>query len=1069
MLLTGSLAWTQPYVISTVAGGVGPPTPIAGVNAGVGAVSGIAVDGAGNVYFSSGLACVFKLDSKGTLTLFAGDCRPGYAGDGGPATSAQVFKPAGLATDSSGNVYIADAYPSDRIRKVSPSGIITTFAGSGISGYSGDGGPATSAAMEITGPPPNSSSLATDPSGNVYVAEWSSQRIRMISASTGIITTVAGNGKSGFSGDGGPATSAELRYPTGVAVDAQGNLYIADTENYRVRKVTSAGVITTVAGTGSSGAAGDGGAAVNATLDPYSIAIDTAGNLFITDTTNARVRKISTAGVITTVAGGGPGGSFSFGGDGGPATSANLNQPLSAAVDSAGNLYIADQNNFRVRKVSTTGTITTVAGNGTAFSGDGGPATSAQLYFSSGVAVDPAGNLYIGDTDNHRVRKVSASGVITTLAGNGSVPASTGGAPGPAPGAGGPATSAPLYSPIGVALDSAGNVYFSDYATDRVHKVSSAGIITTVAGNGTLGSSGDGGQAVNAQLGAPEGIALDSGGNLYIAETQTRKVRKVSPAGIISTVAGNGVQGYTGDGGPAVNAALNEPIFVAVDSNGGLYIADLFACVVRKVTPDGTISTFAGNGNCNPSAVGGDGGPATSASFAPYGIAVDAAGDLFIADDATVRIRMVSAASGIMSTIAGQSILDGFPGNCSGDGGIATQAQITSPQGVAVDLSGNVYFGDVLCNSVRKLTPEVASALTLIGNNQTGQVGWTLAYPLQVVVNGGAGVPVPGVTVNFAVTSGSGSLSASSAVTDNTGTVAVQLTLGATPGNIIVTATVAGLPPAQFTATAIAAPSNGNITCTLSSAPAITSLHSLDGWGGFPYFAPGGWIEIIGSNLGVDARTWATADFQGPNAPTSLDTTSVSIDGNAGFVEYVSGGQINVVAPADSNTGPVKVTVTTCAGTSAPATLPENAVAPGMLAPSIFFVPGNPPELVPDKQYLDALFTDGTFVGKSGLYPGLPFRPAQPGDLIIAYGIGFGPVTPGISPGVVVGQANSVPNVSISFGQTPAQVMFAGLVQGSIGLYQFNIIVPQVAAGDYQINVSVGGAAVPQTLYLTVQ
>jgi sugar lactone lactonase YvrE len=329
------------------------------------------------------------------------------------------------------------------------------------------------------------------------------------------------------------------------------------------------GTISTVAG----GSVGDGGPAVNAPVNtPSAAAVDSAGNLYIANTYNNRVRKVSTSGTITTVAGNGTPG---FSGDGGPATNASLASPTGVAVDAAGNLYIADAGNDRVRKVSASGTITTVAGTGTpGFSGDGGPATGAGLVYPSGVAVDAAGNLYIADTYNNRVRKVSASGTITTVAGNGTPGFS---------GDGGPATNASLASPSGVAVDAAGNLYIADPDNSRVRKVSTSGTITTVAGNGTPGFSGDGGPATNASLFNPSGVAVDAAGNLYIADTTNSRVRKVSTSGTITTVAGNGTPGFSGDGGPATNASLVYPSGVAVDAAGNLYIADSQNNRVRKV------------------------------------------------------------------------------------------------------------------------------------------------------------------------------------------------------------------------------------------------------------------------------------------------------------------------------------------------------------------------------------------------------------------------------------------------------------------------------------------------------
>ncbi|MGD0868295.1 MAG: hypothetical protein ABSB88_01995 [Bryobacteraceae bacterium] len=273
-LVNCAVGWAQPYYVATVAGGAAPPTPVPGPQAAIGPPHGVGTDAAGNVYISSPLGCVFKLDQSGTLTRYAGTCRPGYSGDGGPATSAQIFNPSGVATDSSGNLCIAETYPYSRVRRVSPSGVISTVAGTGalLASSTGDGGPATSASLDFGGPVIQPAGLAVDSAGNIYTAEAGGNRVRKISSATGIITTVAGNGHFGYSGDGGPATSAELNSPVGVAVDSAGNLYIADQRNLRVRKVSTAGVITTVAGNGTTTSSSDvGGPAVNVGRHPESI------------------------------------------------------------------------------------------------------------------------------------------------------------------------------------------------------------------------------------------------------------------------------------------------------------------------------------------------------------------------------------------------------------------------------------------------------------------------------------------------------------------------------------------------------------------------------------------------------------------------------------------------------------------------------------------------------------------------------------------------------------------------------------------------------------------------------
>ena len=335
------------------------------------------------------------------------------------------------------------------------------------------------------------------------------------------ITTIAGTGEFGFSGDGGPAVEAELRNLYGVAVDSAGNLYIADSRDHRIRKVDLTGTITTIAGTGEFGFGGDGGPAAAARLDfPYGVAVDSAGNLYIADAGNRRIRKIDSTGTITTIAGTGE---FGFSGDGGPAVEAEIRSPRGVAVDSAGNLYIADAGNRRIRKIDSTGTITTIAGTGEfGFSGDGGPAAAARLDFPYGVAVDSAGNLYIADAGNRRIRKIDSTGTITTIAGTGEFGFS---------GDGGPAVEAEIRSPRGVAVDSAGNVYIADSRDHRIRKVDSTGTITTIAGTGEFGFSGDGGPAAVARLAFPYGVAVDSAGNLYIADTLNRRIRKLTPGG----------------------------------------------------------------------------------------------------------------------------------------------------------------------------------------------------------------------------------------------------------------------------------------------------------------------------------------------------------------------------------------------------------------------------------------------------------------------------------------------------------------------------------------------------------
>jgi len=633
----------------------------------------------------------------------------GYNGDGGPAANA-VADPRGLAIcprlpSVPADLYIADA-KGKRLRKVDGvTGAISTVAGTGVAGFSGDGGPATQAQLIFP------VDVTCDSNANLYIAD--NHRVRKIDAA-GRITTVAGNGTSAFSGDNGPATQAGIA-PYALAIDAAGNIYIADADNRRVRRVDPAGTITTVAGTGTNGYALEGQIASQAALGfPSGVAVDAQGRLYIVDYNNKVVYRVAD-GIITTVAG-----DYlpAFGGDGGLAINAHLLFPNRATVDAIGNLYISDQGNNRVRRVDTAGYITTVAGNGTVGStGDGGASTRASLFPIRAVAADQFGNVYVASTvdtadvwsRDNRVRMVNTSGIIKTVVGisnNGDL---------------GLATNA-IVDPQGLTNEGGAglqDLYIADARNNQVRRVDAVtGIITTVAGTGVAGFSGDNGPALNAQLSGPADVALDSNGNIYIGDQKNSRVRRVDTRGYITTVAGNGTYGYSGDGGPALSAALTYPTGIDVDGSGNLYIADQFNYRIRKVTPQGNISTVAGNGTFNPIGAAGDGAQATTVQLGvPTDVYVAPDGSLYIPEYFTHRVRKVRS-NGVIITIAG----NGNYGS-SGDGGLAVSALLNAPYRVALDAQGNLFIADSANNRVRRVDVTTGIITTVAGTGTAGIEG----------------------------------------------------------------------------------------------------------------------------------------------------------------------------------------------------------------------------------------------------------------------------------------------------------------------------------------------------------
>ncbi|HEU0124017.1 MAG TPA: hypothetical protein VFQ91_26025 [Bryobacteraceae bacterium] len=622
-----------------------------------------------------------------------------YAGDGGPATQALLQQAEGVAIHTDGTIYIADA-ATHRIRAVSSTGEIRTVAGDGSPGFDGDGGPAAQAHLRTP------YGLALDRQGNLYVADLGNARVRVV-GTDGRIRTVAGGGELPASDavEGSLATTLQFKTPRNVLADGSGGFYFSDFDGHRVYAVDYRGIVTVFAGTGNPGYGADNVAANRSALrNPAGLAVEPQGGIVVVESGSQRLRRIA-RGIATAYL-----------------TDALRNYPLYSptgiAFDTAGNLYIADARATGSLKRSPQGEVTALAVSGRA------------------VAADPRGGVYYAATA--AIYRVDLTNKVTLAAGaTGALAAWTGD--------GGAADSARLQAPSAVAYDRNGNLYIADEQAHRVRMVSPAGIITTIAGTGTAAYAGDGGAANKASLHTPRGLAFDGNGFLYIADSGNHAVRKISPDGLITTAAGNGFAGALGDGGPARAARLHSPSGVAVDPRGDVYIADTANHRVRRITSNGLLANYAGNGSPG---LAFEGSAAVVAQLnEPRGLAFDAAGNLYIADSGNNRIRRVDI-TGLLTTIsepafstpagvavspAGAifvadtgkhricqitdsgvlSIAGGETSGFRGDGGFANEALLQSPAGLAFDSQGNLAVADMDNNRVRQLraTPLVISVL----------------------------------------------------------------------------------------------------------------------------------------------------------------------------------------------------------------------------------------------------------------------------------------------------------------------------------------------------------------------
>ena len=614
----------------------------------------------------------------------------------------------GIAVDKNGNIYIA-MRDNNIISRVDTHGNLTRFAGTGESGLSGDKGKATEAQLKTP------AGLTFDKKGNLYIADRNNHRIRKVDT-RGIITTVAGNGTAGFSGDGGKATQAQLNLPSGVAVDDKGNIYISDRSNNRVRVVDNKGTITTFAGNGGDGYSGDSGPATKAQLSkPFGLALDKKGNLYIADRENNRVRKVNPQGIITTVAGDG---GFFFMGDNGPSYRASIAGPTGIVVDKNGILYIADRNNNRIRSVDTQGMIRTVAGTGQQdYNGESEIARDTNLYLPFGVALDQDGKILIIDRSHYRIRRMDPRrGSIETVAGNGVKMFA---------GDGGPATGAKLSFPHGIAVDKKGNVIISDKGHYRIRRVSPDGIIQTIAGTGIRGNIGDDLPALKASIYGATSLKLNDKEEMFIISPSSfvSILRKIDEKGmmrkVLDTVSKNYLESiakskYKGKVQTGELAIITTFSDIAFDYKGNMFISDRINHQIRKVSAQGKITTIAGTGE---SAYYGDGGPASEAAFRdPSALVTDKAGNLYIADAANNMIRKIDT-QGIVTTFAGNGDHEN-----SGDGGPALKAGIRNMDYLAMSPAGELHIAGMNSHIIRKITKD-GNIITVAGKGNQGFFG----------------------------------------------------------------------------------------------------------------------------------------------------------------------------------------------------------------------------------------------------------------------------------------------------------------------------------------------------------
>lgn len=633
-----------------------------------GGPSGVAIDANGNLFVAdTGSHTIRKSTPDGSTTTLAGKAGSPGTTDGAGG-GARFNAPTDIVLDRAGNLFVADR-DNHCIRKITPAGVVSTFAGaSGVPGSAdGLGGDARFR---------NPQGIAIDGAGNLIVADSGNHTIRRIDVS-GAVSTLAG--KAGFAAYfDGTGAGAAFNSPTGVAIDGAGNIFVADTLNYAVRAVTPAGAVTTIAGLHRGTTNGPGSAA--AFYRPEGIAVDSSGTLFVADTQNHTIRKITADHTVSTFAGS----ARYYENVDGTGAGARFHAPAHLAIDGSGNLYAADRGNCSIRKITQAGAVTTVAGTGPESGSIDATGSAARFNFPGGIAIAADGNTFVADAMNHVIRKISPEGVVATFAGSA----------GQAGYVDGNAAAARFNGPQGIAVDAQGNVYVADSLNNKIRKITTAGVVSTIAG----------GYAFE----WPTGIAIDRDGSLIVGDTDKALVERVTPDGTVTVLAGNPQSACESA------SAFCSPAGVAVDSAGNIYVADSWNHAIRRIAPNGEMRTFAG-------ATYGAGfrdGIGEKAQFdLPYGVAVDAAGNIYVADSGNDAIRKITP-DAVVTTIGASA--GAWPGNVDGTDG---DARFNFPQGITVDASGNLYVADTENQAIRRTVPAIADRAVV--DSLPGKVGLT--------------------------------------------------------------------------------------------------------------------------------------------------------------------------------------------------------------------------------------------------------------------------------------------------------------------------------------------------------